>query len=41
VILNGGAPIPRHIAEFFRIVLVESFWNGYGATETTATGLRT
>ena len=40
IALNGGAPIPRDICEFFHVTLTHEFYDGYGMTETTAAGIR-
>lgn len=39
--INGGAPISREIVEFMRLCVAPEFYDGYGMTETTATGIRT
>lgn len=41
IMLNGGAPISREIVEFMRLCITPEFYDGYGMTETTATGIRT
>lgn len=40
IALNGGAPIPRDVCEFFHVALTHEFYDGYGMTETTAAGIR-
>ena len=41
IALCGGSPMGLEVAEFFRLVVVPEFYDGYGMTETVATGIRT
>lgn len=41
IALCGGSPMGLAVAEFFRLVVVSEFYDGYGMTETVATGIRT
>lgn len=41
IALCGGSPMGLAVAEFFRLVVVPEFYDGYGMTETVATGIRT
>ena len=41
IALCGGSPMGISVAEFFRMVVVPEFYDGYGMTETVATGIRT
>jgi len=40
IMLNGGAPIPREVSEFFHVVVTHEFYDGYGMTETVGAGIR-
>ncbi|EKE37584.1 hypothetical protein ENUP19_0248G0115 [Entamoeba nuttalli] len=39
IIISAGAPLTEEIAKFFRIVIVDALFIGYGLTETTGMGL--
>lgn len=41
LVICGGAPIPPDVSEFMRVCFQNMFYDGYGMTETTATGLCT
>ena len=41
LVICGGSPIPPDVAEFMRVCFQNMFYDGYGMTETTATGLCT
>ncbi|ELP88185.1 long-chain-fatty-acid--CoA ligase, putative [Entamoeba invadens IP1] len=39
IIISAGAPLPEGIARFFRVVIVDALFIGYGLTETCGMGL--
>lgn len=41
ICVSGGAPLPPHVMEWFRIVVCDHFLEGYGQTELFAAGVST
>lgn len=41
VCVSGGAPLPPHIMEWFKVVICDHFLEGYGQTELFAAGIST
>jgi len=41
ILVGGGACLPPHVMEWFRVVVCDHFLEGYGATETCAVGVST
>lgn len=41
ILVSGGAPLPAHVMEFFRVCVCDNFLEGFGMTETCAIGIST
>ena len=41
VCVSGGAPLPPHVMEWFKVVVCDHFLEGYGQTELFAAGIST
>jgi len=41
ILVSGGAALPSHVMEWFRVVVCDYFLEGYGSTETCAIALST